>query len=200
VNPRTESPVLNSRILKAVNKKKTKIYNIGTPADLTYAYNHIGSSAAVLNEIVAGTHSVCEELKTAKLPLMIVGHDVLTRVDSQGILGACKKIANNYKFINTENGWNGFNILHRNQGQINALELGLDFKPASSSPKVIFLLGCDNNITAEDIPKDSFVVYIVKMNVLRDHMEIKERNMLMLFCLLLLILNEPALMVSIDLC
>jgi NADH dehydrogenase/NADH:ubiquinone oxidoreductase subunit G len=121
VNPRTESPVLNSRILKAVNRKKTKIYNIGTPSDLTYAYNHLGNSAAVLSEIAAGTHSVCEELKSAKLPLLIVGHDVLTRVDSQGILGACKKIANDYKFINTENGWNGFNILHRNQGQINAL-------------------------------------------------------------------------------
>lgn len=25
---------------------------------------------------------------------------------------------------------------------------------------MIFLLGCDNNITPEDIPRDSFVVYI----------------------------------------
>lgn len=112
------------------------------------------------------------------MPLLIVGHDVLTRVDSEGILGACKKIANNYKFINTENGWNGFNILHRNQGQINALELGLDFKTAASPPKVIFLLGCDNNITPEDIPKDSFVVYIVRDSLSRDRTEIKEPNML----------------------
>lgn len=59
VNPRTESPVLNSRILKAVNKKRTKIYNIGTPSDLTYPYNHLGNSASVLSEIAAGTHSVC---------------------------------------------------------------------------------------------------------------------------------------------
>jgi hypothetical protein len=132
-----------------------------------------------LSEIAAGTHSVCEELKSSKLPLLIVGHDVLTRVDSEGILGACKKIANDFKFINTENGWNGFNILHRNQGQINALELGLDFKAAASAPKVIFLLGCDNNITPEDIPKDSFVVYIVRVNLSRDRTEIKEHNTLM---------------------
>jgi len=55
------------------------------------------------------------------LPLLIVGNDVLTRVDSSAILNTTKQIANTYKFINSENGWNGYNILHRNQGQINAL-------------------------------------------------------------------------------
>lgn len=43
---------------------------------------------------------------------------------------------------------------------MNALELGLNLTP-KSNPKVIFLLGCDNNLTAADIPRDSFVVYIV---------------------------------------
>lgn len=28
------------------------------------------------------------------------------------------------------------------------------------NPKILFLLGCDNNISAKDIPKDAFVVYI----------------------------------------
>jgi NADH dehydrogenase/NADH:ubiquinone oxidoreductase subunit G len=48
VNPRTETPVLNSRILKATKKKGTKVFSIGTPADLTYQYNHLGNSASVL--------------------------------------------------------------------------------------------------------------------------------------------------------
>jgi NADH dehydrogenase/NADH:ubiquinone oxidoreductase subunit G len=48
VNPRSESPVLNSRILKAINKKKTKVYSVGTPADLTYSYTHLGNSAKTL--------------------------------------------------------------------------------------------------------------------------------------------------------
>jgi NADH dehydrogenase (ubiquinone) Fe-S protein 1 len=52
---------------------------------------------------------------------MIVGYDALTRIDSESILKRTKSIANTYKFVNSENGWNGFNILHRNQGQINAL-------------------------------------------------------------------------------
>ena len=29
-----------------------------------------------------------------------------------------------------------------------------------TQPKIIFLLGCDNNISQKDIPKDAFVVYI----------------------------------------
>lgn len=59
VNPRTEAPVLNARILKTVNKKRAKIFNIGTPADLTYGYTHLGSNATVLGEIASGNHAVC---------------------------------------------------------------------------------------------------------------------------------------------
>jgi NADH dehydrogenase (ubiquinone) Fe-S protein 1 len=110
---------------------------------------------------------------------MIVGRDALTRSDSQSILTTARNIATTYKFINAENGWNGFNVLHRSQGEINALELGLDFRPAPSAPKVIFLLGCDNYIAPEDIPKNSFVVYIVPINQFRDRMGIKEHNTLM---------------------
>lgn len=160
VNPRLETPVLNSRILKAINKKKCKVFSIGTPADLTYHYTHLGNTASVLTDLATGKHAACEDLRNAKLPMMIVGHDTLTRSDSHGILNNARKIANEYKFINAEEGWNGYNILHRNIGQINALELGIDFRVSQQKPKVIFLLGCDNNINPEDIPQDSFVVYI----------------------------------------
>lgn len=160
VNPRTEAPILNARILKTVTKKRAKVYNVGTPSDLTYEYTHLGNSASVLAEIANGTHPVCEELKTAKLPLLILGRDALTRSDSSSIISTAQQLATTFKFINPENGWNGYNVLHRSQGEVNALELGLDFKRPSNPPKVIFLLGCDNSITPEDIPKDSFVVYI----------------------------------------
>jgi hypothetical protein len=72
----------------------------------------------------------------------------------------------------------------------------LDFKATTSAPKVIFLLGCDNNITPEDIPKDSFVVYIVRINLFRDHMETKELNTLMSSFQLQPIPNDLAHMVS----
>ena len=76
------------------------------------------------------------------------------------------------------------------------MELGIDFKPIDHAPKVIFLLGCDNNITPEDIPKGSFVVYIVNNKLFRVRMEIKELNLQMLFCLLQPTLKEQELTVK----
>ena len=104
-----------------MNKKRARVFNIGTPADLTYGYTHLGNSASVLSDIAAGKHAACEELKAAKLPLLIIGHDALTRSDTPAILYTAQQVANSYKFINAENGWNGYNVLHRSQGQVNAL-------------------------------------------------------------------------------
>jgi NADH-quinone oxidoreductase subunit G len=53
--------------------------------------------------------------------MLIVGRDALTRSDSHALLTTARNIATTYKFINPSNGWNGFNILHRSQGEINAL-------------------------------------------------------------------------------
>lgn len=121
--------MLNSRILKAVNKKRSKIYTIGTPSDLTYEYEHLGNTAKTINELLEGSHELCEEIKKAKLPMLIVGRDALTRADSEAILGKVKSLANKLGFVNSETGWNGFNVLHRSQGEVNALELGIKFKP-----------------------------------------------------------------------
>lgn len=93
--------------------------------------------------------------------MLIVGRDALTRTDSEAILGKLKGVANKLGFVNSETGWNGFNVLHRSQGEVNALELGIRIKPSTGKHKVIFLLGCDNYITPSDIPTDAFVVYIV---------------------------------------
>jgi NADH dehydrogenase (ubiquinone) Fe-S protein 1 len=92
--------------------------------------------------------------------MIILGRDALSRPDSDAILQKTKNIANNFGVVSQEKGWNGFNILHRSQGEVNALELGIKFTPMTDNPKVIFLVGCDNYITPEDIPKDAFVVYI----------------------------------------
>jgi len=58
VNPRTEAPLLNARILKSINKKKAKVFSVGAPSDLTYAYTHLGNSAATLADIASGKHAV----------------------------------------------------------------------------------------------------------------------------------------------
>lgn len=53
--------------------------------------------------------------------MIILGHDVLTREDSNSIQAVCRKIANKYGIINPEKKWNGYNIIQRHSGIINAL-------------------------------------------------------------------------------
>ena len=59
-NPRLESPLLNARILKAVRHKNLKVHKIGPAEDLTYDYNHLGSSVSILNDIKNKKHPRCE--------------------------------------------------------------------------------------------------------------------------------------------
>ena len=158
-NPKYESPVLNARILKAT-RKNLKVFNIGTNQDLNYKTVHLGSSTKVLSEIAAGSHPFAERLKKAKLPMIIVGANALEREDGAAILNTLKTIANNGNVISTESSWNGFNILHKDSGRINALELGINPTTVSKKSKLIFILGADNNLKPADIPEDAFVVYI----------------------------------------
>lgn len=73
---------------------------IGSSADLTYPFEHLGSNANVLEELASGSHPLAEKFKGAKLPLMIIGRDALTRPDSEAILSKAKTVASNLGFIN----------------------------------------------------------------------------------------------------
>lgn len=73
---------------------------VGSSADLTYQYEHLGSNAKVLEDIESGSNPIGEKFKSAKLPMMIVGRDALTRSDSSTILTRAKNIAGKYGFVN----------------------------------------------------------------------------------------------------
>lgn len=142
---------------------------IGTAQDLTYDYIHLGNSTKTLLEIAEGKHPFCSKLANAKTPMILIGAETLERNDGDAIYNILKFISNNTNVINKDLGWNGFNILHKvlfilNQdgSRVGALDLGiLPSKQADQKKsKVIVLLGCDD-IKAQDIPKDSFVIYIV---------------------------------------
>ena len=60
VNPKTENPVLNARILKAVNVNGLEVAVIGPGNNLSYNYNHLGNTAETLKELAEGTHPYSE--------------------------------------------------------------------------------------------------------------------------------------------
>lgn len=162
VNPKYESPVFNARILKATRRNDLKVAVIGTPADLTYDYLHLGNSTKTLVEIAEGRHPFCGRLANAKLPMIIVGARALEREDGAGILSALNTIAANSNVVSARNKWNGLNILHKEISRAGALDIGISSTKVNKSgakPKVVFILGCDS-IKTEDIPEDAFVVYV----------------------------------------
>lgn len=160
VNPRLEVPVLNARILKAVRHNNLKVAYIGPSADLGYDYVHLGNSTSTLNEIVDKTHPIFEHLSKAELPMIMTGSRTLQRTDGKAILNALSNIALETGVYNEAEGWNGFNVLHKDAARVGALDVGIgnNYNP-SLKPKLVFILGADN-IRTSDIPEDSFVVYL----------------------------------------
>jgi len=55
-NPKIESPVFNARIRKAVVKNNLQVGMVGTPYDLAYEYDHLGTSPKTLIDLLDGKH------------------------------------------------------------------------------------------------------------------------------------------------
>lgn len=158
-NPKTENPVLNARIRKAVNVNGLDVAIIGPANNLTYNYSHLGNSLKTLQEIADGTHPFCERLAQAELPMIVVGNDTLSRTDGQAVQNLINEIAAKTNVINEAEGWNGVNILHTEASRVGALDLGIVPRQSMEGAKVVVLLGADN-FRHEDIPEDAYVIYM----------------------------------------
>jgi len=121
-NPRFEASLVNARIRKAWLKGGLKVHYLGPQTDLTYPYEYLGNEPKLLNDILAGSDPLAEELAKAKNPMLILGMDALTRSDSAEIFAAARAIADKYNLV--KDGWNGFNVLHNAASRVGALDLG----------------------------------------------------------------------------
>jgi NADH-quinone oxidoreductase subunit G len=161
VNPRKDAPILNARIKKRSLSKKLKIASIGEDLDLTYSHKNLGTSAEILKNILEGKSEFCEILLKAEKPMLILGHDMLSRADGALILNYAKKIAEKFNMI--RDGWNGFNFLSKSTGLINGLELGFTSSKAdeilNSNPKLVILHGVDDDLDFTKL-QNTFVIYI----------------------------------------
>ena len=170
-NPRWEAPLVNARIRKTWLRGELKVARLGAPVALTYGVEELGTSAATLSAIAAGTHPAFEMLKKAARPMLIVGQGALSRPDGAAVLAACAQIARNTGVIGPagESGWNGFNVLHTAAARVGALDIG--FLPQKGGRDThgilegatrgeidfVYLLGADE-IDTRQLGK-AFVVY-----------------------------------------
>lgn len=161
-NPKTETPVLNARILKAVRHKGLKVYKIGVSDDLTYEYTHLGTSTKTINEIIEGKHPFCDVLKSAKNAHFVIGSSLSRTTENtnqikDSLQKYCKSVSGEGRKVTT-------GVLHQFVGPLSGYELGISYKSIDevSAPKFIYNLGNDNEDLLNNLAtknKDTFVVY-----------------------------------------
>jgi NADH dehydrogenase (ubiquinone) Fe-S protein 1 len=64
-NPKTENPVLNARIRKAIMVNGLEVAQIGPANNFAYNYRHLGNSLKTLEELADGTHPYFERFSQA---------------------------------------------------------------------------------------------------------------------------------------
>lgn len=165
--PRHEAPVLNARIRKRW-LSLTQEFPIGMvgplPSDPNYKVSHLGQDLSVIDQILEGKHDFAEILKSAKKPMIILGHGALTRSDASAIFSKVVQLATKYEIV-TPN-WNGFNVLHHSASRVAGLDLG--FVPQNQGKniaamlnngvEVLWLLDADE-FDVKAIPDNCFVIY-----------------------------------------
>ncbi|GJQ13999.1 hypothetical protein GpartN1_g5790.t1 [Galdieria partita] len=168
-NPRTEAPLLNTRIRKAVLYNQALVASVGCYENLTYPVEHLGISPKTLREIAEGRHPFCVQLALAKRPAILVGNRALQREDGENIYRMVKCIAENSHMIRED--WNGFNVVHTGANTVGALDIGFDSKYRGlrtidcerGNPwrrtKFLYLLNADDVDGLDQLSQDCFVVY-----------------------------------------
>lgn len=147
-NPRFEAAVLNSRIIKRVKMGNFLIGVVGEVGDLRYEYEHLGTDASTLKDLVSGKNKFAATLKRAKQPMIIIGQGALNRSDSAVIMGLVAQLGSDTGVITKD--WNGLNILHTSASQVGGLDLsfvpskgGKDTASMLKNMDVLFLHGAD---------------------------------------------------------
>ncbi len=160
-NPRHEAPLVNTRIRKAWLSGDTEIGLIGEAADLTYGYDHCGTSAADLAVFAKAAKGFAKKFKAAKNAAIIIGMGALRGEAGQALLAEAGKLA---KATGAT-----INILHMAASRVGGLDMG--FIPgengkatdailesaASGAIETVYLLGADE-LDASKL-KDAFVIY-----------------------------------------
>ena len=162
-NMRSMNPVLNARIRRATMKHGMKVAVIGPGENLLYYYTHLGNSTKTLNEIGDKSHPYCKVLENSKAPMIMVSSDILRRKDGKEIANLLQKICLDYKVINPESKWNGYNVMLKTGAEAGIFDIGiasnLTEEERKKPVKLLYLLGVDDNL--ENIPSDTFVIYQV---------------------------------------
>lgn len=164
-NPRHEATMVNARIRKAWLERGIKVYLIGQPVDLTYPYEHVGTSPKDLEKFIKGKNAFAG----AKFPMMIAGNGVFQREDGEAVHALLREGAEKLGLVRED--WNGFNVLHHAASRVGALDVGFlpqkggkGFRDIVAGTKdgsiqVLYVLGADEFNVRNAIGWKTFMIY-----------------------------------------
>lgn len=166
-NPRHEAPLVNTRIRKTWIEGQLEVGLIGEAVDLTYSYDHVGTSAADIATFAKSRSGFAKIFKAAKNPVIIVGAGALKGEGGLALLEAVGQLATSVKLVREDH--NGFNILHGAASRVGGLDMG--FIPGEGglatdaildaaqqgAIETVYLLGADELDTSK--LKEAFVIY-----------------------------------------
>jgi len=158
-NPRLEASVLNARIRKQWLRSDLEVGLVGEDFESTFDYQKLGDKVGDLKKALDGDFG--KILKEAKRPMIIVGSTAVEHADAKAIYETVGSFVEQNKGNFRTEEWNGYNVLQRAASRTGAFEVGWTVQnpeAAKTTPKFIWLFGADE-ISADDIPKDAFVVY-----------------------------------------
>ena len=160
INPKIESSMLNLKLRKHYFNQEIPIYLIGSFVDLSYPIIHLGNSLKTLLQIIEGKNSFCKNLRKSKNPLIIIGTEFTSRVDSLTIQNLLRFLSKKNFFLFKDYMFN-LNIVHLNITQSNYCALGLN----SNSKSIAylwnkFLINYSNNDKINIIANNIDHIYI----------------------------------------
>merc|ERR1712130_1001444 len=108
-----------------------------------------------LQEIADGTHPMLEKLQKASRPMILVGMGTLKHGQSVlSTIDAIKTQVPNLVIAERESdeGWNGVNILHTAASRVGALDIGfVQGVDEPETPEFVYLLSADNGANLADL-------------------------------------------------
>jgi NADH dehydrogenase/NADH:ubiquinone oxidoreductase subunit G len=108
-NPRYEGFVLNLRLRQRFLKGNFKVFSLGSLLNLTFSTKFLGSNFKTFKTICEGNHPLCQNIKFAYKPIIIVNDNLFKRYDSKYLVSA-NKLLNYSPFLNSI--WYGVNTLN----------------------------------------------------------------------------------------
>jgi len=141
VNTRYEASMLNLRLRKRSLEGNFTVASIGSPIDLTFDHQHLGTSLATLQHIVEGKHPFTKNIAQANNPVVIVGSTLFEKEGAEALSRMLDGLP--------------FHILPSGANVVGQKDLGLAHKVLPTSRKVVYLLGTDQM----EVSGKGFIIY-----------------------------------------